>query len=191
MPYCAKCGKEIPANAGFCPSCGAQIGVQSSSAFQSTEFDRLIKDKTVQEHWLGRLIAFVIDLVAYSIVYAIIFYGIIGLSLGSIYGLNFGSFNATIGASFLGFGLLYWGLFVLYGTFAEGSYGRTLGKSIMHMHVVTVNGTQPDFGKTFLRSVTKINPALLFLDILGGLFTRTKPGQKFTDHLAETVVIRE
>src|SRR5713226_5374550 len=65
MAFCAHCGRELPAGATFCPSCGTAVTPQQR---QETELDRLTKDSGTQDYWLRRVIAFVIDLLVVSVV---------------------------------------------------------------------------------------------------------------------------
>src|SRR2546428_9399713 len=71
LVYCWKCGSELREDAAFCSKCGASVrgtmGVQSP-----TGFELLRDDKTVQNPWLRRLIAFVIDAIIVTVVLAII-----------------------------------------------------------------------------------------------------------------------
>jgi uncharacterized RDD family membrane protein YckC len=184
----------MPSSAIYCPGCGAQTRTDQGHApvVSSTEFDRLTQDRGVQEHWFSRVIAFIIDFFIFWIVFGII---------SVVYWLAIGLPAIVLGSATLGlfqfnpFGIASIGwlgniLFVLYFAIAEAWYGRTIGKGIMRLHVVTTGGTSPDFGNAFLRNLSKIFLPLLLLDIILGLFTRTRPGQKFTDHYAHTIVAK-
>src|SRR2546425_3975764 len=65
MAFCAHCGRELPAGAVFCPSCGTAVTPQQR---QETELDRLTKDSGTQEYWLRRVFTFVIDLLVVSVI---------------------------------------------------------------------------------------------------------------------------
>lgn len=174
----------------YCPSCGRTIS--GSSSWRQTEFDRLTRDLKTQVNWGRRVIAYIIDWVIVSIATAIIevimlvALGIAGLG---VFGLNF----SAVFVPFSGFGLGVFGisalLFLLYFTISEAIYQRTFGKSIMGLKVVTTDGSRFDPGKAFLRNLSKIYWLLLLLDLIGGFFTRVEPGQKFSDHIANTVVV--
>ncbi len=190
MAYCSKCGRGIPGGAVFCPNCGASASQGTQATSQTgppSEFDRLTRDRGVQEHWFSRVIVFIIDSAIFWIAFAIIAViywlavGIPGILLGAI------PFNP------FGFAAIGWlgnVLFVLYFAIAEAWYGRTIGKSVMRLHVVTTEGSAADFGKTFVRDLSKIYWPLLILDIIGGLFTKTQHGQKFSDHFIGTLVAK-
>ncbi|MGA2683240.1 MAG: DUF4342 domain-containing protein [Candidatus Bathyarchaeia archaeon] len=45
MPFCSKCGQEIPNNANFCPNCGTQIGtVEETFSVSSNDLVRKVKE---------------------------------------------------------------------------------------------------------------------------------------------------
>src|SRR2546430_3717068 len=71
LVYCWKCGTELREDAAFCSKCGATVrgtmGVQSP-----TGFELLRDDKSVQNHWARRLIAYIIDVALVAVVLAII-----------------------------------------------------------------------------------------------------------------------
>ena len=80
-------------------------------------------------------------------------------------------------------------LFLLYFTILEGTYHKTVGKSLMGLYVTTLNYQPVTLEKAFIRNLSKIYWVLLLLDVLAGLFTEVHPGQKFSDKIANTIVI--
>jgi RDD family len=60
-------------------------------------------------------------------------------------------------------------LFVLYFTFAEATYGKTIGKAVMGLRVTADGGGRPNLGTSFLRNLSKINWVLLLLDVIWAL----------------------
>ncbi|MGH2639906.1 MAG: RDD family protein [Rhabdochlamydiaceae bacterium] len=189
MPFCRSCGKEIPVEASFCPSCGAAATpVYSASPPAPNEFDRITKDSRVQEHWFRRVIAYIIDWIIVSIAAAIL--GLI--AVGLLVGLS--AFTATnfffpfggIGFGILGISAL---LFLLYFTVMEGTYQRTVGKSFLGLRVSTVDGGPIDMGQAFIRNISKIYWLLLLLDLIGGFFLNVRPGQRYLDKVANTIVV--
>ncbi|MGQ9781125.1 MAG: zinc-ribbon domain-containing protein [Nitrososphaeria archaeon] len=46
MPFCSKCGAEIPPDAVFCPKCGAQIGVAPVPSIRYREEKREKEEKS-------------------------------------------------------------------------------------------------------------------------------------------------
>jgi uncharacterized RDD family membrane protein YckC len=192
LPYCTKCGNEIPQAALYCPNCGSPIGQTVPSAFApstSSELDNLARDRYAQEHWVLRLLAFIIDYIAVVVAVTILEFLILLPFIGA--GLAFARtsfiflFVPTLG------GLAGSIMLVLYFAFAEYLYGTTLGKKILHLRVVMVDGTRIDLGKAFIRNISKIYWLLLLLDIIVGLISHTKRGQKYSDYIASTNVIRE
>lgn len=138
------------------------------------------------------MIAYIIDWVIVSLITAVI--EVIALVALGIAGLGvFGQNFSAIFVPFGGFGFGVFGvsalLFLSYFTISEALYQRTFGKSIMGLKVITTDGSRFDIGKAFLRNLSKIYWLLLLLDLIGGFFTRVEPGQKFSDHIANTVVV--
>ncbi len=176
--------------AQFCPNCGQAVGAASSSAQSShSELDNLARDRDTQEHWFYRLIAYIIDAIIVGIAVYILEL-IVSLAL----------FPPAIAFPIIGFPFLALAFslaavlgslaFVFYFTFAEWLYGTTIGKNLFHLRVVVVDGTKLDFGKAFTRNISKIFWVLLLLDILGGLVSKTRRGQKYSDYIANTNVVR-
>ncbi len=190
MAFCAHCGRELPAGATFCPSCGTAVTPQQR---QETELDRLTKDSGTQEYWLRRVIAFVIDLLVVSVVEffitTVVFFPIF-LATGAFFPLaSLGFFlNLLSPLSLLlsGFTAL---LLLTYFTLAELAYQKTFGKALLGLVVVTTDGTPLNIGRALVRNVSKIYWLLLLLDLVGGLITPLPAGQKFSDHLVNTNVL--
>ena len=144
------------------------------STGSSSQFD--------MNHWLLRLIAFIIDCI------------IIGIVAGIIYFFVFMSliFGGGLGWGFyLGFPFLLGILELLYFMFMEASYGATLGKKVLGLQVQMVNGSKVTFDKVFIRNISKIFWLFLLLDWILGVAT---PGhdqrQKYTDRIAGTTVVQ-
>jgi uncharacterized RDD family membrane protein YckC len=194
MTFCRSCGKEVPEGAAFCPACGASTG-ETRSRYVSggeTEFDRLTRDSRTQEHWIRRVVAYIVDWIVVSIVTAIIFLVIsvgAGLASVAIAGPSIANFFLPFGPIGLGIFGLEALFFLLYFTFSEGVCHRTLGKSLMGLEVRTTDGTPLDVPKAFVRNISKIYWLLLLLDLIGGFFTKVTPGQRFLDRLAGTIVV--
>ncbi len=190
MAFCAHCGRELPAGATFCPSCGTAVTPQQR---QETELDRLTKDSGTQEYWLRRVIAFVIDLLVVSVVEffitTVVFFPIF-LATGAFFPLaSLGFFlNLLSPLSLLlsGFTAL---VLLTYFTLAELAYQKTFGKALLRLVVVTTDGSPLNIGRALVRNVSKIYWLLLLLDLVGGLVTPLPAGQKFSDHLVNTNVL--
>jgi uncharacterized RDD family membrane protein YckC len=134
-----------------------------------TGFDYLGQDKALQEHWLKRFVAVLLDAV---IIYMPIMF-----------------FNTLFGGNYFGAGLFSGVALFLYASLFDFSAGGTVGKMVMHMKVVPMTG-QLTMSRVVLRNVTKVFGLLLLLDWIIGLAVETRdPRQKWTDQVAHTSVI--
>ncbi|UCE15967.1 MAG: RDD family protein [Candidatus Bathyarchaeota archaeon] len=178
MTYCSKCGKELPEGAEFCPNCGA--AVRSETGLYETAVERIGHDRYLQDHWIKRIIAIVIDSIivgiATTIVIVAVFFPLF-LANPSMF-FNWTSFPFAMGL-----------LYVLYFTIAESIYGYTIGKKIVGLKIVTANGGLPSLESAFIRNISKIYWFVLILDVIGGFFTATDPHQKYSDRIAHTTVV--
>lgn len=137
-------------------------------------------------HWLLRLIAYIIDAIIIFIVTTIL--GIIiaiiavaAIATGSV--LFYGGLWITFGL----FGLLS----ILYFIILDVAWGGTIGKRIMGLQVQTVKGGKVSIGQSFIRNISKIFPLLLFLDWLIAVVTAGNDRrQKLTDRWAGTTVVQ-
>jgi uncharacterized RDD family membrane protein YckC len=149
----------------------------------------LSRDAKAQEFWVKRLFAYIID--------SIIVYAVIGLAVAATVLPAFLMGVLVPGssppASPLGgfFGTFASLLLVLYFTFAEASYGKTIGKGIMGLHVTTDSGGRPTLGASFLRNLSKINWVLLLLDVILGLALEVGYSKKFSDRFLGTSVTQD
>ncbi|MHB1867770.1 MAG: RDD family protein [Nitrososphaerales archaeon] len=183
MPYCRSCGKELPLGATYCPNCGAN----NTGGASVNEFDRITKDSRTQEHWIRRTVAYIIDWVVVSVATAVltlIAYVVMGISTAA-FGTNFFFPFGALGFGILGLSAL---LFLLYFTIMEGIYSKTIGKSFLGLHVATLDNKPMNVEKAFVRNISKIYWLLLLLDLIGGFFLNVKPGQRYLDSIAKTIV---
>lgn len=139
-----------------------------------------------QEYWMKRLVAYAID--------AVIVYIVIGLAaaatalpafITSLLVPGYSPSAFPFGAYFGTFASL---LLVLYFTFAEATYGKTLGKHVMGLRVATGRGGRPTLGASFLRNLSKINWVLLLLDVILGLALEVGYTRKLSDRFLGTSV---
>jgi len=136
-----------------------------------TGFDYLSRDKALQEHWLRRFVAVVIDAfviwIPVSILLGLIGFGWLGFLVVSVESI----------------------LFFFYCSFFDYIIGGTLGKMMLHLKSVGTAGRM-DLAQALLRNVSKIFAPLLLIDwILGMAIDTSDPRQKWTDQLARTSVI--
>lgn len=133
-------------------------------------------NKALQDHWIKRIVAYIIDwiiLVIISIILSVLIFPFAGF-----------------GTIFFGAGILLSAVVaILYFMIQEGFMGGTVGKKIMGLRVVGTTGPV-DIVKATIRNVTKIHGLLLLLDWIVGLATEGDPRQKFTDRFAGTTVVR-
>jgi uncharacterized RDD family membrane protein YckC len=134
-----------------------------------TGFDYLSQDKMLQEHWLKRFVAVVID---FAIVYTPIW--LIGAVLG--YPYMFPGFFS--GVALFAYSFLF-----------ESSVGGTIGKMVLRMKAVPLHGSMTP-SQALVRNISKVFPLFLFLDWIVGMAVDTKdPRQKWMDQVAHTSVI--
>lgn len=181
--FCAKCGKELPSGATFCPSCGTPVGAAGTPNAPVSGFDTLTKDQKAQEYWVWRLIAIVVDWIAVYVVLGIL---ILLVALPA-YLVGGGVFFAAIAGPLAAL----WGIvFVFYFAVTESMWGASLGKHLFNLKVKSKTGGNPSFGEAFVRNISKIYWLLLLLDVIVGLAVTKGYQQKYSDHLMGTTVVR-
>lgn len=143
-----------------------------------------------------RFVAYSIDGLIISMVF-IILAAISGIAFfaGAMSGKNSAWISAmtdperlgSIGIAVVGFYTL---LFIAYFTYFLGLNGRTPGKKLLGLQVVSVEGHPISFGTAFLRSVGYLVSSLLFTIPLGYIWAAfDKRKQTWHDKIAGTVVI--
>lgn len=134
-----------------------------------TGFDYLSHDKTLQEHWLRRFVAIIID----------------GVIIYTPMWLIFSVFDITYWWP----GFLSGVLLMLYAALLDFSVGGTVGKRIMHMKAVPISGKM-SMAQALMRNVSKVFILFLLLDWIIGMAVDTQdPRQKWTDQIVRTSVI--
>jgi len=134
-----------------------------------TGFDYLSKDKVLQEHWLRRFVAIILDAVIIYVPMWLLF-------------------------SFLGYpyfypGLLSGVLLFVYCALLDTAIGGTIGKLILRLKAVPTSGKMT-FSQALMRNVSKVFVVFLLLDWIVGMAVDTNdPRQKWTDQIARTSVI--
>ncbi|UCE43519.1 MAG: RDD family protein [Candidatus Bathyarchaeota archaeon] len=178
MTYCTRCGKKLGEDGEFCPNCGAAVG--SKVGFQGTIAARISRDRFLQEHWVKRIVAIVIDSIIVGIATMILSIALFFplFLVNPIWFFNWLSFPFAVGL-----------IYVFYFSLTESSYGRTIGKGLLGLKVVTVDGGRPSLENAFIRNISKIHLVLLILDLIGGFFTARDPHQKYSDRIAHTTVV--
>ncbi len=183
MPYCPKCGKEIPNDAKFCTVCGAIIGAATPPPVGCIPPSPLAD--------LGsRIVAGIIDYVIIGIVAGVLaIFLVVPWALmggGMMRGFDWGWFSGMFGIM----GVM-WLLWLVYFTYFEGSSGQTIGKRFTNIRVVKDDGTRCDFVSAFIRNLLRIVDHLPTLYILGIiLIAATDKRQRLGDMLGKTIVIK-
>ncbi|HEY7588477.1 MAG TPA: RDD family protein [Thermoplasmata archaeon] len=137
-----------------------------------TAFDLIGHNAALQEHWIRRVIALIIDGVLLT---ALAFF----LSFAWLF-----VFQQWWIFSFV-IGVLWW----IYSTVLEGTIGGTLGKKLVALHVVAIDGRM-DLVRALIRNISKIFWLFLLLDTLLGAATQGDPRQRYLDRIARTTVTR-
>jgi uncharacterized RDD family membrane protein YckC len=178
MTYCKKCGKKLPEGASFCPSCGASIGPEAG--LRETAAERIGHDSFLQQHWIKRVIAIVIDSIIVGFAATVLSIAVLFLLFlaNPFWFFNWLSFPFAMGL-----------IYVLYFTIADSIYGGTIGKMVVGLKVTIVDGGRPSLERSFIRNISKIYWVLLILDVIGGFFIAKDPHQKYSDHIAHTTVV--
>ena len=144
-----------------------------------TAMNIIENDKSLQDHWVKRLIALIID--------SIIFWAI-GVVLTTF--VILGTLNLNIPFIWPVFLPLFsGGMFFLYAFIMEASSGgATLGKRIMKLRVISTDGPMTA-GKAAIRNISKIHGIFLLIDWLIGFTSEGDPKQKWLDRSAGTTVV--
>lgn len=147
----------------------------------STGFEKIGSDRGLQDHWLRRLIAFLIDSALMGVGGSIV---VFLLSIPFVFILGAGwLFSAGLLPFVVGV------LSLFYFAFTEMLYGYTLGKMVMRLKVVNVDGQPLTLDKLLLRNISKIYWLFLLIDVLVGLALPGDPQQKYLDRFAGTRVV--
>lgn len=134
--------------------------------------DLIGSNSQLQNHWVRRIIAAIIDgVIAFIIL--IIFWSI-GIFIPAFW---------LVGPFIPG---LVW---LLYSAILEGFTGATLGKRFFNLQVVSVEG-RIDIIKAFIRNASKIHILFFLVDWIAGFITDGDPRQRFLDRIADTTVVR-
>jgi uncharacterized RDD family membrane protein YckC len=181
MPYCKNCGNELPEGAQFCPRCGTAVAKPEEQVVK-TPVQQPTPSGPRLAFWGERFVAWLIDVVIIGGILGIInlFAFLGGLSFNLIPGwpnwIPFFSFNSN-------------GIFLfLYWMFMEGSNGQSVGKMVMRLKIVHVDGTTVNMGNAAVESVGKA--FLLPLDCIVGWILYPRSRQRLFSHISRTTVVK-
>lgn len=130
------------------------------------------RNPALQEHWIRRLLAFIIDGIIIILIFLVV--AIPMAFLGWAWYLSF-----TFG------GLVYF----LYSMGLETMFGATIGKKLFALRVVAIDRNL-DFVHALVRNLSKIFPLVILVDVLIGSVMQGDPRQRLFDRLARTTVTR-
>jgi len=134
--------------------------------------DLIGHNQALQEHWIRRGIAFVIDVIIVAVITLIL-----GLPLGV---LGWGLILLPLFS-----GVIWW----LYSALFEGTIAGTVGKKLLSLHVVAIDGRM-DLTRALIRNVSKVYWLFILLDLILGAVTQGDPRQRLLDRVARTTVQR-
>ncbi len=130
--------------------------------------------------WSDRFLAWLIDFIIIGFIVQVITAVTVGALGGTV-------FRPGMGESFVSISFLSLALFV-YWTYMESTRGRSLGKSVLKLMVVTKSGEPIDVTKSAIQSFGKA--FLMPLDVILGYLIFQEHRQRLFSKLAETVVIK-
>jgi len=143
-----------------------------------------------------RLVAFMIDNTIATIIFSVLCtITVLAFTFGSISGNSNFWISDLIDPTHLSsikiiIYLFYFVIIIAYFTYFHGTTGRTPGKMLLGLQVVSANGAPISFGIAFLRAVGYLVSNLLFIFPLGFIWAAfDKRKQGWHDKIADTVVI--
>lgn len=181
MPYCIKCGNELPEGAKYCHVCGTAVVAEeapAAPAVPTTPAAPMAQVETGPKlaFWGERFVAWLIDIVIIGAVAFVL--GLLRLSFTWWSGwpdwIPFFNLNGI-------FLFLYWLLM-------DGLYGQSFGKMVMRIKITRLDGSQIGMANAALESVGKA--FLLPLDCLLGWILYPRRRQRIFNYLSQTVVIK-
>jgi len=144
----------------------------------STAFGKIGTDRELQDHWIRRLIAAIVDGVIMVVISAIICW----VLLIPLLVIGAPLFTGVV------FPFVCGVLWLLYASFTESGLG-TIGKQVVRLKVTTVDGKPVSLDRAFIRNISKIYPLFWLLDVVIGMATPGDPHQKYSDRFAGTTVV--
>jgi len=152
-------------------------------------YSKIYNSRKLQDYWIRRLIAFIIDAIIVSIavlILELVIFALVAASTSAGFLLPWWSTNSLLFGLFSGLPLF------LYSAFMESSYGFTIGKNIMRLKVVNKEGKKPTMDTAFLRDITKIYWIVILLDVVVALALPNRdPAHRYLDSYAGTTVTSE
>jgi uncharacterized RDD family membrane protein YckC len=155
------------------------VNIENVETQVETVVQSFQKDPRLQDHWIKRLVAYIID--------SIILYVVTGILLMIVlFPFNIG--NPLGVFNMLSFPFASGLISIIYFTILESANCASFGKGVMNLKVITKGKEKLTIEKAFIRNISKLHPVLLLLDLVGGLITFTDLHQKYSDKIANTTV---
>ena len=138
----------------------------------SSALDEVLDNRAAQEFWARRFIALIID-------YIILWLPITAISMIVIQVSLFSQ----------GTWLLSGFLVLLYSAFFEAEFGYTIGKRVMNLEVVSLDGRPYDLPRGLVRNISKIYWVFLLIDALAGILAENRVNMRYLDIVSNCEVV--
>lgn len=168
MPYCRKCGAEIPEGAAYCQRCGTPVEPVARRELAG---------------WGERSVAWLIDMIVVGIFLAPIRWFL----TWRVWPWELWIPRFLRWVPFVDLGLNSF-VFFLYWTLMEGTYGQSVGKMAMRIRVTRLNGGTIDLIRAAIESLGKA--FLLPLDCLIGWILYPDRRQRLFNYISETIILK-
>jgi uncharacterized RDD family membrane protein YckC len=185
MAFCAYCGKELLAGAGFCPSCGKPVTVAGPSAVPTlmpgpVPAQPYAQTETRPNYASGveRSLAALIDLIIVAVAAFIV-----------LFPIGFSRFFFVVPGLYI---LVFWLLLIVYGTYFDTTTGRSIGKDLFGIRTVDETTLKPlDFERSLVRNLFRIIDILPIFYIIGTLvIVLDRRKRRLGDIAARSIVIK-
>ena len=202
MPYCPDCRAYVSSRDRFCASCGvaltdeaAQAKAERSSAAETVppihapadDGPMLTPDeaKRLYANLVYRALAQIVDLLLIGA-----FWWYLGLQIAErVGGRTPGGFALQGGSAFLLMSGTIVAAFAYYALLEGFWNGQTVGKKLLGIKVVRLDGRPPDFAQAMMRTLLRLVDGLFFY-FLGAMFVITsRRQQRLGDRVAGTTVV--
>jgi uncharacterized RDD family membrane protein YckC len=186
MPYCKKCGNELPEEAKYCPVCGTPVPAEAAAPaapVMQAAPERQVASGLTLAFWGERFVAWLIDAILVTVVVSVIS-GIIGI-IGFFSG--FGFFNISNWFPVVGFNGI---VIFFYWMFMEASNGQSIGKMVMRLKVTRLDGSPINMGEAAIESIGKAFFPILVLDCIIGWIAYPQKRQRLFNYLSRTIVVK-
>ncbi len=204
MSFCAHCGTQLPAEARFCPSCGAPRAgeaVTPASPAPGPAQSRSVPaappaGETVSVHPASgdivlasigrRAFAHIIDFIPVAVIYGIVG-SIVATRTG---GMTENGFEMKDGPALVAIAITYLVVLFYFTVFEALPAGKTFGKMLVGIRVADVSGGKASFGQAFMRNLLRLIDGLLLYLVGLILALNSKRKQRLGDQVAHTIVLR-